>query len=187
MGVIRLHAEQDAFFEKLYQDYFGKLTLYAGALLRNQSRAQDMVQDTFHEALHRVDLLMEHPNPGGWLMVTLKNKIREEQRAQRRYMLRFLSLNTDLLTEPVSQDTSLEDQMGENSFSVMKCIREALTPEEFHLLKRLTIDRASHLEVAKEFGISVYASQKRLERIRKKLAKRFPDIHPRGGSRHGKE
>lgn len=187
LGVIRLHAEQDAFFEKLYQDYFGKLTLYAGALLRNQSRAQDMVQDTFHEALRRIDILMEHPNPGGWLMVTLKNKIREEERTQRRYMLRFLSLNTDLIREPASQTPDLEEQLADDGPTFLEQIQNALTEEEFLLLKRLTIDRASHLEVAKEFGISVYASQKRLERIRKKLAKRFPDIHPRGGSRHGKE
>ncbi len=102
-------------------------------------------------------------------------------------MLRFLSLNTDLLTEPVSQDTSLEDRVGEDALSLIEFIRALLTPEEFCLLKRLTIDQASHLEVAKEFGISVYASQKRLERIRKKLIKHFPEIHPRGGSRHGKE
>ena len=187
LGVIRLHAEQDAFFEKLYQDYFGKLTLYAGALLRNQSRAQDMVQDTFHEALRRIDILMEHPNPGGWLMVTLKNKIREEERTQRRYMLRFLSLNTDLIREPASQTPDLEEHLADDGPTFLEQIQNALTEEEFLLLKRLTIDRASHLEVAKEFDISVYASQKRLERIRKKLAKRFPDIHPRGGSRHGKE
>jgi len=36
-------------------------------------------------------------------------------------------------------------------------------------------DRASHLEVAQEFGISVYASQKRLERIREKLYTVFPE------------
>jgi DNA-directed RNA polymerase specialized sigma24 family protein len=36
-------------------------------------------------------------------------------------------------------------------------------------------DRASHQQVAQEFGISVYASQKRLERIRDKLYTVFPE------------
>ena len=166
--------EQDSFFEQLYHDHFGKLTLYAAASLRNQSRAQDVVQDTFHEALRHIDLLMEHPNPGGWLMVTLKNKLREEERAQRRYMLRFLSLNTDVKEESMGRDPQLEDKLDDGEPSALDKIRSALTPEEFCLLKRLTIDGASHLDAAKEFNISVYASQKRLERIRKKLQKLFP-------------
>lgn len=170
-----MHPDQDRLMEQLYHDYFGKLTMYAAASLRSQSRAQDIVQDTFHEALRHIDTLMEHPNPGGWLMVTLKNKLREEERAQRRYMLRFLSLNTDMATEPGGHDPQLERQLNAGEPSALEKIQNALTPEEFLLLKRLTIDRASHLEVAKEFNISVYASQKRLERIRKKLHKIFPD------------
>ena len=54
-------------------------------------------------------------------------------------------------------------------------IENVLTPEELHLLKRLVFDRASHLEVAQELGISVYASQKRLERVRAKLYVAFPE------------
>lgn len=170
-----MHPDQDRLIEQLYYDYFGKLTLYASAALRNQTRAQDVVQDTFHEAIRRIDTLMGHPNPGGWLMVTLKNKIREDQRAQRRDMMRCLSLDTDLLMEPGGQDPRLERQMNEGEPSALEKIQTTLTPEEFLLLKRLTIDRASHLDVAKEFNISVYASQKRLERIRKKLDQLYPD------------
>ena len=59
--------------------------------------------------------------------------------------------------------------------SVIEKVERVLTPEEYQLLKRLVFDRASHLEVAQEFGISVYASQKRLERIREKLYTVFPE------------
>ena len=59
--------------------------------------------------------------------------------------------------------------------SVIEKVERVLTPEEYQLLKRLVFDRASHLEVAQEFGISVYASQKRLERIRDKLRREFPE------------
>ena len=52
---------------------------------------------------------------------------------------------------------------------------QALAPEEYQLLKRLILDKASHLEVARELGITVYASQKRLERIRDKLRREFPE------------
>ena len=49
-----------------------------------------------------------------------------------------------------------------------------LEVEEYRLLKRLIFDRASHLQVAREFHITVYASEKRLERIRDKLSAVFP-------------
>lgn len=57
---------------------------------------------------------------------------------------------------------------------LLKKIESALKPDEYKLLKRLVIDRATHLQVSREFGISVYASEKRLERIRKKLHKLLP-------------
>ena len=50
-----------------------------------------------------------------------------------------------------------------------------LTPEEFRFLKRLVIDKAGHRAVAGEFGITLWASQKRLERIRAKLNEIFPE------------
>lgn len=172
-----MRPDQDSFIAQLYQKYFGMLTLYATASLKNQSCAQDVVQDTFHEAINHVDVLMQHPNPAGWLKLTLKNKIKEEQRKMRKYALHFLSLEHDLLTEPGRDDPQLEQKLNPETslVSVIERIKNALTEEEYTLLKRLTIDRASHVEVAEEFGISVYASQKRLERIRKKLKKALSD------------
>lgn len=169
-----MHPEQDTLIEQLHRAYFGKLLLYASAALKDRSRAQDVVQDTFHEAVRHIDTLMTHPNPGGWLMVTLKNKLREDQRAQQRALRHFVSLNTDLLADPEQRDPLDRDEPP-----LLEQIRAALTPEEYHLLTRLTVDRASHLEVARELGISVYASQKRLERIRKKLYQQFPERKPK--------
>ena len=64
--------EQDEFIERLHRKYFRKLTLYAMSALRDSSKAQDIVQDAFHEALLHIDDLMRHENPGGWLMETVK-------------------------------------------------------------------------------------------------------------------
>ena len=77
------------------------------------------------------------------------------------------------MTEP-----GREDPPPDRMQSLLEQIQQALTPEEYRLLTRLTIDGASHLEVAEEFHISVYASQKRLERIRKKLYQQFPQWQP---------
>ena len=50
---------------------------------------------------------------------------------------------------------------------------QLLPPEDYRLLCRITLEGATHLEVAKELGISVWSSQKRLQRIRKKLCKQL--------------
>ena len=70
--------------EQLYRQYFEKLFLYADAQLNDPERARDVVQDTFHEAIRHADTLSTHVNPGGWLMRTLQNKLRESERARRR-------------------------------------------------------------------------------------------------------
>ena len=165
--------------EGLYRQHFKKLFLYADAQLNDPERARDVVQDTFHEAIRHVDTLSTHENPGGWLMRTLQNKLRESERARRRYLLRFLSLDSDFPDGVFPEGGALPEEPPDTGpappgESPLEKIEKALTPEEYRLLKRLVFDRASHLQVAREFHITVYASEKRLERIRDKLSAVFP-------------
>lgn len=166
--------EQDEFIETLFKAYFGRLTIYANAALQNPTRAAEVVQDAFHEAVRHIDTLMAHPNPGGWLMQTVKYKVKESERMHRRYVQRFLSLDTDLLPDfaVITHDFERVESEAENSLAA---IQATLMQEEFYLLRRIVFESASHLEVAEELGISVWASQKRLERIRKKLEQAFPN------------
>lgn len=167
--------EQMQWIEKLYRDNFEKLIGYAEFFSGDSSIAQDMVQDTFHEALRHIDKLMIHDNPAGWLMNTLKNKIRENRRKNMRDALRILSLDSDILAVPEYIDALNKELSRLDISELMEQIKCTLKPEEYRLFRRFIFDKASHLEVAKEFGISVYASQKRLERIRKKLRETFPE------------
>ena len=108
-------------------------------------------------------------------MKTLKNKLSEYLRARSRYIRLFLSLDTDFRSDSIAVPEPTGVLEARDDISALRKIEQVLTPEELHLLKRLIIDQASHLEVAMELGISVYASQKRLERIRRKLYKAFPE------------
>ena len=162
--------EQDRLIEDLHHLYFNKLTIYAMSVLRDSTRAQDVVQDAFHEAILHIDKLAEHENPGGWLVLTVKNKIRESERSRRRYVSRFLSLDTDVATQLMAET---EQPAGSDDQALLK-IEQTLTKEEQLLLKRLIFDNASHLEVSQEIGITIWACQKRLERVRQKLRMVFP-------------
>ena len=155
--------------ETLYQEHYKRLLAYVTSSVQNRDRAQDIVQDVFHEALRRIDIVTLHENPGGWLMVTAKNKIQEYKRTRNRDLRCLTSLDYDISVD------SLQDIDNVQEEPLIKRIKSVLSASEFRLLCRFVFEDASHLELAREFGISVYASQKRLERIRKKLYKIFPD------------
>ena len=167
--------DEKELIEHLYHLYFKKLYIYANAMLRDSELAKDVVQDTFHEALRRIDVVARHENPGGWLMNVVKNKIKEYERNRCRDRCHLLSINAILADENTLPEDLVLLQSEPQGESALEIIERILTPDELRLLERLVFDRASHLEVAQEFGISVYASQKRLERIRKKLYTVFPE------------
>ena len=78
--------------EALFREYYSLLLRYAKISLQNADLAQDVVQDVFHEALKHQGTLATHDNPGGWLMQTLKNKLRECKRQLGRMGTMFQSL-----------------------------------------------------------------------------------------------
>ena len=112
-------------------------------------------------------------------MNVVKNKIKEYERNRRRDLCRVLSLEADFPDECNQPEELVSAQPEIQDEPVPQTIKRVLTPEEFRLLKRLVFDRASHRQVAQEFGISIYASQKRLERIRDKLYAVFPERRKR--------
>ncbi len=167
--------EQELFFIQLYENNFWKLKRYA-SMFFNPNQAEEVVQDTFHEGVEKIDILFGHKKPEGWLMDVLKNKMRNLQRKKQRDLLRFVSLDSEAaaaIPDPEVIEAAAEQPAKEKE-SVMKKIEEALSEEELYILKKLVFERSSHRELSDKLGITVWASQKRMERIRDKLGKLFP-------------
>ena len=97
---------QDNFLEDLFCKCYHDLMAYANTCLGNPDLAEDMVQDTFHEATNQVDCLLEHPYPERWLIKTLKFKICNYSRTQsrhRKYLVECLDLTVIPSGESVEQ------------------------------------------------------------------------------------
>ena len=156
--------------EKLYRKEYEALMRYALVQVKSKELAQDLVQDTFHELMNKRTKLADHPNQGGWLMETLKNKIKTYKRTRARYLERFVPLDAELLDESIPFP---EEQLELNE--VVCDLKKKLSEEDYYLFDRIVFQDASHLEVSKELGITVWASQKRLERIRRELEKDYPE------------
>lgn len=163
--------EQDTFFESLYRRRFGIMLVFASMQLKDPLWAEEVVQDTFYTALRQPEALLQQERPEAYLMGVLKNKIRESRRARRRYFSRFLSLERDVSVEPKAPANPFPVSVA----TIMSTVQETLSPEEWDLFQKAILGGATHIEIAKDFGISVWASQKRLERIRKKLEECLPD------------
>lgn len=153
----------------LYFSEYSKLLQYAKIMLKDTEAAEDAVQEVFCVALLRSDILVSHPNPKGWLMQTLKYTICNFNRSRSQYLLRFVAIDPQILKSksidsskpPIDEDT------------ILLIAKQALSPEEYLLLRRIVFEKIDYATVSDELKITVPACYKRLERVRKKLHKLF--------------
>ena len=171
--------EENDFLEKMYREYWARLLRCACARLHSTGQAQDIVQDVFHEAINQMETFLHHPNPGGWLMEVLRRKLWEHERWESKYLKYIVALDESHLQLPdregVPGEALEERESAEEHREKVARIRERLTPEEFHMIWRFAVEGASHLELAKELGITVWTSQKRISRIKRKIQDMSPD------------
>lgn len=150
--------------EQLYRAHYQRLFLYARALLQNTHLAEEAVQDTFHIACGRVEELQRSENSAGWLMLTLKNVVRNMERSRS-------SLYSAMKRELPYENAALGAKSDEISVDVL--YGGILTEEDFLLLKRIVLDGWTYLEAAQELSITVEACRKRVQRSKEKLRKKL--------------
>lgn len=156
--------ETHTFIEKLYLENYEILYYYANTIVNDPEVSENLVNDTFLDALRKAEQLTEHEKPIGWLMQALKLNIRN-YRSKQAKQPKTVSLSE---VEPfLSTDT-----MSEENFDLSACA-SLLSEDDYRMLTLFYIDGYSHNQLAQAFGISVSASQKRLERIKQRLRKKI--------------
>lgn len=170
MGVRAVAQGRHEIFSEIYTANRPKLLHFANKNESCRRVADDLVQDTFHDAWRKFDTLMHHENIGGWLMQTLKNKMRNHIRDGRYVEIAFI----EDMAEP---DNFVGDLIARSQLAaVWDFISKNFKPDDIRLFKRIIVDEAGHNVVSKELGITIWTSQKRLERIRKRIREEFPDF-----------
>lgn len=158
---------QQAELEYLYRKMHGKLLAYANSVLKDKHHAEEAVQDTFRIACEKVEDLLNSNNPQGWLLLTLKNVLRNMKKEQARLnMLIIASMSLDEGIE--AQKTNRVDNGVEHH--LVDTFYYGLIPEDdYQLLKRVVIDKYTMLEAAEEFGLNVEQCKKKVQRAKIKL------------------
>lgn len=159
-----MNATQHDMIEKLYMEMFDMLSAFAISIIKDESLAEEAVQETFRIACQKSEQLCESENPKGWLVNTLKftlRNIKRNQESGQQLIARYLALETVAVT-----------------FSTDKVRLEVLyknvaDTEEFKLIKEMAVDGRSHLEMATDRGISVNACKKRVQRAKEFLQRKI--------------
>ncbi len=159
-----MNAEQSQQIEALYLEMFDKLMAYACSSLDNEALAEEAVQETFRIACQKPEALCKSLNPQGWLVLTLKNTIRnmKSSRATARRIVEHY-LMTQIKEISFSEDRIQLNILYEN----------VVDTEEFKLLSEMAIEGRSHEEMASSRGITVSACKKRVQRAKEKLQKKI--------------
>ena len=161
---------QEAFFEQLYKNWFPKLFHYISAAVSDPHAAEEIVQDTFLSALGKLDLLAQAEHPERWLLKKAKNKTLHYFRDQATRRDRLRTLDDQVLPAcPNQAITALEEGHQESLAQTHAVIRQTLRPEELSLLRQIALEGKSYQETAASLGCSLWACQKRMQRIRQKL------------------
>lgn len=72
--MINTNDEAKKLIDELYKENYKKILNMVRKNTMCATVAEDIVQDTFLEALRNAQKVSEHENPGGWLMETAKRK-----------------------------------------------------------------------------------------------------------------
>ena len=158
-----MNEDHSILIEELYLEMYQGMIAYATSALE-ESLAEEAVQETFRVACQRAQVLAESENPRGWLVITLRNIIRNMKRSQeasQRIIAKFL----------VSQASNIS--ISENTINLDIVYQNVADLEEYKLLKEMVLEGRSHLEMANARGISVAACKKRVQRAKELLKNRI--------------
>lgn len=156
--------DQSSFIERMYLEMYDMLMAYASSSLENESLAEEAVQEAFRIACLKPDEFCTSENPRGWIVLVLKNTIRNTKKnranANRIFTTYICAQGGEIA---ITEDrVSLEVMYGNMAVS-----------EEFQLIKELAVDGRSHLEMAQSRGITINACKKRVQRAKETLKTRI--------------
>lgn len=160
-----MDSSANARLEILYRQCYPSLYRYALWALRDHHQAEEAVQETFLSALPKAAEVTTLDRPEGWLMQTVKHKVLHLRREQDRRRARMLPLEEKL----PAPDRLGQWEESEDAALLWQQATQRLSPQDAELLRLVALEEQSQQAAAEEMGLSLWACQKRLQRIRKKL------------------
>lgn len=157
--------------EQLYAEMFSKMLHLARMSGYGKDDAYELVQDAFVVALRNIDRLIKSNNREGWLVVTLKNRIKNDKKRRSNSPATVPLADEDF--EPGDEETwgwLLLDN-DEYAFETDDFFIKAVGKEAYELFKDVRVYKLSHEELEAKYGTKAINCQNRASRIKKKMVK----------------
>lgn len=157
--------------ELLYAEMFSKLLHYARISGYSKDDAYELVQNTFVVALQNIDRLIKSNNREGWLMVTLKNLIKNNKTRRSKAPIFLPLADEDFESgDGETQGWVLPDNDG-YTFETDDFFIKAVGKRDYELFKDVRVYKLSHEELEAKYGTKAINCQNRASRIKKKMIK----------------
>ena len=132
---------------------------YLAQMVRDRALAEDLLQDTFHDALRSRTQLAAVRNPEAWLFGIARHRALQALRRRRRFEA---ALNRLALRRPAQPETA-------EIIAVRDLLERTLEPEDRALLLLRYLHDFNANELAEMTGLSAEAIRQRLSRARHRL------------------
>lgn len=156
----------EAYYKQVYRLAANRLYAYTGS----SAEAQDVVQEVFLLAAQKD--IHDHPNPGGWLAVTINYICMNYHKADVSYKKKIHNA-VDSISE-VNQQLATTDTTG--NVDLKLTLKSALSSEDYKIIVDHYIYGRALADIAEEMTISYVTLRVRIHRIRKQLKKYFLDL-----------
>lgn len=152
---------------QLFLTYYETLMSFVSRMVNDRLMAEDVVQDIFCEAVKKAELLAEHPNPGGWLMETARNKMGNLYK-------RLKYRETISLEDCQSELIVMENEFGVLEVEIM--LENSLDAHERMLFRLYFLQGYTAREIARMENISESNLKVKIHRMKKKWLEKIGDI-----------
>ena len=152
-----------ALLKEIYVNKYMMFYLYAFTKTKNVGDAEDLVQDAFCTAVEKISSFSSSINPEGWIIQTLKNKIKNFNRKS------ATNLNVSLdesWANKIPYNTEFEI---DKSIGLLECSHKVLSSQEYKILHFILFEGHTFFEASQFFQISICSCQKKYQRILKKI------------------
>lgn len=155
---------KDKFLKELMEATYDKIYTFIDRKQTDKDFVEDVVQETFLEAYKKAELLMDHPNPLGWLYVTARNKMLKL--TSRKKGLSFFAVGENAYLDNLLKE---DEQYGE--IELKESIKTTVGEEDYEMLRDYYLNGYSSEEMAEKYGMESGNLRMRVSRLKKKLRK----------------
>ncbi|MEM1485197.1 sigma-70 family RNA polymerase sigma factor [Oscillospiraceae bacterium PP1C4] len=160
----------EAFFDRLCEEYYERILRYLYSALGDEGAARDTTQEVFLTACGKRELLMQHPNAGGFLFQTAKNlvkKVRREGFVRMAHEQMMDDESGELIDRDGSIEWMLDRQIDEQDY--IEEVLSRLSPEKRKLYGLYYLQGRKMGEIAAEYHVDEVAVRMRYVRLRREI------------------